>query len=583
MQDSLWRNFAWKLKSLTMGIHHLKKLLVMIAGCGAGILNAGGVTFNVTVPEGTPCCFVAGNFNGWDVANAPELTSAGGNQFTLDLPDVTESDLASGYKYVSGPDWKYVEKDANGNEIGNRTKLSANDVVGSWAQLYVPGEPSDPPSDLDHCRGFRDNPENKSLTFIFDNKLWKAGTVTKVEVRGSFNGWASKSQYALTYDAAEDIWSVTLPYQLVNVPGNSGQPEFKFVTNGSNYLSGDGRSFMPEGYVFMNGDRNNIVVFDRDDFEKIKANSKIANVVKTASDFNLDTREGKEEISNFRAVPGTSALFRSYHPYKYTKTSNPTEPLRMQYLTELAVAEGIKSDICLSENEERNLSSYTIGSKKYTETIAPYYQEIISKGQVLYVGTANGSTPSYNEVYYNSAGTKFAQWVQEICRFIISDASEAPYLIHCRIGTDRTGMFSATLAALCGAEWPEIEKDYENSTRMGIQEFRGGGLLRYGFEQFLGVEDVTAVPDLAEAVASNLIGKGMLTDDELTALRVKLGARNLSSSVDNTTVNAEAVVSADYFTLTGIALGADTPGTGIFIRREHLADGTCRTSKVTIR
>lgn len=562
----------------------MKKLFALAVTGGCGVLGALGVTFNVTVPDGTNCCFVTGSFNGWDVVNALELSRSGTNLFTLDAPDVTESALASGYKYVCGPDWKYVEKDANGNEIGNRTKFTGNDVVGSWAQLYVPGGPSDPvqPADPDHCRGFRDNPESKTLTFIFDNNLWKAGTVTKVEVRGSFNGWASKPEYALVYDKDQDIWTVTLPYSSVRVPGNSGQPEFKFVTNGSNYLSGDGRSFMPEGYVFMNGDRNNIVVFDHDDFEAIKANSKIANVIKTASDFDLTTRAGKEEISNFRGVPGTSALFRSYHPYKYTKTSNPTEPLRIQYLTELAEEEGIRSDICLSENEEHNLQSFTISGKKYTETIASFYQDIIAKGQVLYVGTENGSTPSYNEVYYNSAGTKFAAWVKEICQFIISDRSEAPYLIHCRIGTDRTGMFSATLAALCGASWAEIEKDYENSTRMGIQEFRGGGLLRYGFEQLLGVEDVAAVPDLTGAVVDNLVGKGVLTMPELATLREKLGAAVLTSVVGVGDDEA-CVLSVDYHDLTGVGVSPDNLRPGIYVRSERLSDGCCRTSKVVVR
>ena len=558
---------------------------IALALAAVSMLPARAVTLNVTVPEGTPCCFVAGSFNGWDVANAPELTSAGGNLFTIDLPDVSESALGAGYKYVCGPDWKYVEKDANGNEIGNRTKYSGNDVVGSWAQLYVPGEPADPalPADPDHCRGFRDNPTEKTITFILDNNLWKAGTITKAEVRGSFNGWASKSEYAMTYDEAEGAWTVTLPYSSVRIPGNSGQPEFKFVTNGSNYLSGDGRSFMPEGYVFMNGDRNNIVVFDRDDFEAIKANSKIANVIKKASDFDLTTREGKEEISNFRAVPGTTKLFRSYHPYKYTKTSNATEPLRIQYLTELAETEGIRSDICLSENEERNLLSFTIGGTKYTETIAPYYQEIISKGQVLYVGTAIKSTPSYNEVYYNSAGTKFAAWVKEICQFIISDKSEAPYLIHCRIGTDRTGMFSATLAALCGAEWDEIEKDYENSTRMGIQEFRGGGLLRYGFEQLLGVEDITAVPNLTQALADLLVSKEVISNDELSALRQKLGAKMTSTSIGSQIAESAECVSSVYYNLAGIPVAGNNLPSGIYLRCDVMSDGQRHVSRIAVK
>lgn len=559
-----------------------KKLVCLAVLSMLSALPALSVTFNVTVPDGTYCCFVVGSFNGWKVAEAPEMTKVGDNQYTLDMPSVSDSDIANGYKYVSGQDWKYVEKDASGNEIGNRTKISDNDVVGSWAAVYVPGgvEP-EPTGDLDHCRGFRDNADEKTITFIFDNNLWKAGTVTKVEVRGSFNGWSSKSEYTMTYDSTDDIWTVTLPYSMVRVPGNSGQPEFKFVTNGSNYHSGYGRSFMPEGYVFMNGDRNNIVVFDSDDFETIKANSATANVVKTAADFDLTTREGQEEISNFRSVPGTTKLFRSYHPFKYTKTSNATEPLRMQYLNQLAAYEGIKSDICLSGNDTKKLSTYNIGGTSYTETIAPYYQEIIDKGQVLYVGTANGSTPSYNEVYYNSGSAKFAEWVTEICQFIISDQSEAPYLIHCRIGTDRTGMFSATLAALCGADWDAIEADYVKSTRMGIQEYRGGGLLRYGFEQFLGVEDVRILSDFGKAVADKLIEKGALTAEEIAAVRLKLGA--VPSGIVAPTAESVEVIATDYFNLSGIAVSADALSTGVYICRQLMSDGSFRVSKSVIR
>ena len=73
------------------------------------------------------------------------------------------------------------------------------------------------------------------------------------------------------------------------------------------------------------------------------------------------------------------------------------------------------------------MNSYTCGGKTYKEAIPAYYQQIINNNGVLYVGTQNGSTPSYNEVYFNSVGTKFGQWVAEVVDFIISPAHPGPF------------------------------------------------------------------------------------------------------------------------------------------------------------
>lgn len=101
-------------------------------------IAAHAVTFNVTVPQGTKACFIAGQFNGWDATNAIPMQKSGTNTFTLTLDYVSTADVANGFKYLSGPAWTYVEKDASGGEISNRTVATENDVVGSWAQLYNP-------------------------------------------------------------------------------------------------------------------------------------------------------------------------------------------------------------------------------------------------------------------------------------------------------------------------------------------------------------------------------------------------------------------------------------------------------------
>ena len=108
----------------------MKKLLLLAAALTAGIaVNA--LTYNVTVPAGTNACYIAGSMNGWVQT---EMTKVDATHYTIDLASATEADQ---YKYCSGPDWQYVEKDATGGEMANRT-YNANDVVAQWAAIYTP-------------------------------------------------------------------------------------------------------------------------------------------------------------------------------------------------------------------------------------------------------------------------------------------------------------------------------------------------------------------------------------------------------------------------------------------------------------
>ena len=142
---------------------------------------------------------------------------------------------------------------------------------------------------------------------------------------------------------------------------------------------------------------------------------------------------------------------------------------------------------------------------------------------MLYVNAGQG-TPSYNEVYYNSTSAKFGAWVKQIVEFIISDSHPAPFEIHCRLGTDRTGVFSGVLAALCGASWEEIAEDYQKTNRMQIREFRDYHILAYSFRKMLGVSDMSEVTDLQKAMSDYFINKGYLTAAQIEALRQKLNA-----------------------------------------------------------
>ena len=90
-----------------------------------------GVTYNVTVPAGTKACYIAGEMNAW---SHTEMTKVDETHYTITIAEAT---TAMKYKYCSGPGWDYVEKDANGEEIADRT-YSENDVVATWLAVYEP-------------------------------------------------------------------------------------------------------------------------------------------------------------------------------------------------------------------------------------------------------------------------------------------------------------------------------------------------------------------------------------------------------------------------------------------------------------
>lgn len=109
----------------------MKKNLLFLMGSFVA-LSASALTYNVTVPAGTNACYLSGGMTGWSFV---EMTSVDATHYVLDVADATTSQE---YKYCSGPGWEYVEKDASGNEIGNRS-YSENDVVASWAAVYGSG------------------------------------------------------------------------------------------------------------------------------------------------------------------------------------------------------------------------------------------------------------------------------------------------------------------------------------------------------------------------------------------------------------------------------------------------------------
>ena len=102
------------------------------------------VTFRVNVPEGTEHCYVVGalpELSNWAAGAAVPMTQvAGSSQFTVTIAGITAADVSAseGYKYICGPDWKYVEVTASNAEKANRKTIGNPDVVEGWRNIYNP-------------------------------------------------------------------------------------------------------------------------------------------------------------------------------------------------------------------------------------------------------------------------------------------------------------------------------------------------------------------------------------------------------------------------------------------------------------
>ena len=380
---------------------------------------------------------------------------------------------------------------------------------------------------------YRLNDDLKQITFIFSTARTRFVisplNLQKLYVYGSISNWdKTDADYRMPGFSADGCFYVTLPYSAIERTGNGGQPEFLFNVfhvNGNSYVTQSWPTLAEgcEDYLtFCSNGWKQIVAFNDDDVEDLAQRKETALYIRPLADFDLTTKEDQEKISNFRRVPGTQHLFRSYHPYHPSRASYDTEHARMEWVAALATEAGINCDIALSGNleSEDGHATYTVSGTTYTVTIPDYYREIINNQRVLYVGKQNGHTPSYDHALYYTDQSRFAEWIQEIVRFINDEDHPVPFQIHCHLGADRTGVFSGVFAAMCGAAWDDIAADYNRTSDMQISEYRHSNQLRYalylltGFDPMILPSGPDAVPTvytettLEEAIASHTAYSG---------------------------------------------------------------------------
>ena len=120
----------------------MKRYFIVLILMLCTLIAIADVTFTVNVPTGTKQCYVVGGLpelSSWNAGAAVPMIRVGDNdQFTVTISGITKADITAseGYKYICGPDWKYVEKTASGDEVANRTSVGNPDVVAKWAAVY---------------------------------------------------------------------------------------------------------------------------------------------------------------------------------------------------------------------------------------------------------------------------------------------------------------------------------------------------------------------------------------------------------------------------------------------------------------
>lgn len=356
----------------------------------------------------------------------------------------------------------------------------------------------------------------EKIVFIFDAKSNGISRVNYAYVEGSFNGWKKKDGKWQLAKEKDGLFILYADISDVKIPGNSGFPEFKFFVKYdveytetvcgqvlTRYRQEEKELPALKAVPGYQMATNNLILLPTDDANYIIENNKIANTVKKLKDFNLDNPEDVATISNVRLVPGTTKLYRGYHPYKMSRQEFNTEETRIRLVNKQLKDYGVKALITLSGDE----------SLSKAEQLSVYVTDIRTAGNQFFANT------HYNTVYYQSTSKEFGTMMGDIIRFI--GTHEGPYYVHCRLGTDRTGVVSATLAALCGAGWEDIAADYQKTNNMGIKEFRDYRLLQYSFEQILG-HSIADTENLQQEMIDYFTGRKFATREEIDTLISKL-------------------------------------------------------------
>ncbi|TDX48399.1 tyrosine-protein phosphatase [Orenia marismortui] len=201
---------------------------------------------------------------------------------------------------------------------------------------------------------------------------------------------------------------------------------------------------------------------------------------------------------------GKNNLYRSYHPFKKSRPKHPLEDQRITMVQKLISDKNINSIINLSDTNESIPAEFKC------------YKNMLDNAHILFTNKGY----NYDVFYYISGSDEFSNLIRRIINFILEPSNKTPFLIHCRIGTDRTGIIIAILAAFMGAEWKDIVIDYQKSNNLGIGEYRDEKLIEYAFKEMLGAN--FRDKNLEKLITDYFKNRLNLNNDKLQKLKDKL-------------------------------------------------------------
>ncbi|TDR76296.1 tyrosine-protein phosphatase [Photobacterium lutimaris] len=312
-----------------------------------------------------------------------------------------------------------------------------------------------------------------------------SSTYGKLYLKGTFTNW--KLDEGFRFERCGNEYQLKKNVNEVNKIGNSGFIEY--VIWSEEAQAAVEIDNVQDGYCFnnqSNGGLNHLLFLEKPSecqLKEISEASKHSFFIKNQkTHFSSDY-----QLANFRSVDGGDLkpgwLYRSYHPVTPSRANHSVlkviEPVRQATAMALTEQHRISSVINLSDSEE-------VLARSMPSAPESYYQRCWQKGNVHSVPMA------YETVYFMSDRNEalnddelgFEDGIRRLIAVVARHSG--PYLVHCRLGSDRTGVTCAFLQLLMGASKQEIADNYLKTNQLGIGEYRSFRLLERALQAAIG-------------------------------------------------------------------------------------------------
>ena len=304
-------------------------------------------------------------------------------------------------------------------------------------------------------------------------------------LKGTFTNWMVNDGFRFVKSA--EGYRLIKHIDDVNKIGNSGFIEY--VIWDDNAKTAIEIDLEQEGHYFnnqCNGGFNQLLFLQMPKRESLKEISEASR-----QSFRIKNQMGQfhsdSQLANFRCVSGGKIkpdwIYRSYHPVVASRENHPElkhfEPVRQAKVLALMEQHQIENVINLSDTKDKLKQLMP----KLPES---YYKYCWQKGRV------NSIPVAYETVYFMSDRNEplnddelgFEDGIRGLIETIAN--TSGPYLVHCRLGSDRTGVICAFLQLMMGASKQDIADSYLETNQLGIGEYRSFRLLERALQAAVG-------------------------------------------------------------------------------------------------